>query len=48
MLNINNTIKEITVATLSNPNFFNPIDSATAKIDQACELVKELCKTINE
>ena len=39
-------IKEIAVAILSNPKFFNDKDSTETKIQQACNLVEMLDKTI--
>lgn len=41
------TIKEIVVATVSNPSFFNKDNGYNPKIQSVIELIKELDKTVN-
>jgi hypothetical protein len=41
------TIKEIVMATVSNPNFFNKDNGSDPKIQSIIDLIKELDKTVN-
>lgn len=48
-MNMNiSTIKEIIVAVVSNPNFFVETSTADQKIQQVCNLITEVDKTVKK